>query len=64
VIAAGTRRMHDFAVTPEYFAIVSPDDLSNSPTISAPVLIVVAARVGTVRLIDNVIVDPDAGAQS
>jgi len=57
-IALATRRMADFGVAPEYFAIVSPDDLSPVATITAPVLLAVAARVGPVRLIDNAIVAP------
>ncbi len=54
--------MHTFDVTPEYFAIVSPVDLTPAATIDSRVLIAVAARVGPVRLIDNVLVDPNSGA--
>ncbi len=42
----------------EYFEIVSPEDLSPVAPIAGRVLVAVAARVGGVRLIDNVIVDP------
>jgi pantoate--beta-alanine ligase len=59
IVRAGMQRMSGFEIEPEYFAVVSPDDLSVSSTISAPVLIAVAARVGGVRLIDNMIVDPN-----
>ena len=40
----------------EYFAVVDPDTLAPPARISAPVLLAVAARVGAVRLIDNVLV--------
>src|SRR4051812_11789044 len=43
---------------PEYLAIVDPNSFTSLKTISAPALVAVAARVGPVRLIDNVILEP------
>jgi pantoate--beta-alanine ligase len=40
-------------VEPEYFELVSPDTLAPVAEIEGPVLAVVAARVGSTRLIDN-----------
>src|SRR3954454_1484854 len=45
-------------VEPEYLAIVDPNSFTSLKTISAPALVAVAARVGPVRLIDNVILEP------
>src|SRR3954471_23616663 len=45
-------------VEPEYLAVVDPASFSPLNTISAPALVAVAARVGPVRLIDNVILEP------
>jgi pantoate--beta-alanine ligase len=43
-------------ITPEYFAAVSTDTLTDVETIDSETLVALAARVGGVRLIDNVIV--------
>jgi pantoate--beta-alanine ligase len=43
-------------ITPEYFAAVSTDTLADVETIDSETLVALAARVGGVRLIDNVIV--------
>lgn len=43
---------------PEYLAIVDPLTFSPLTTIAAPALIAVAARVGPVRLIDNLVLEP------
>ncbi len=45
-------------IHPEYLAVVDPDTLEHVAEITGPVLVVVAARVGTTRLIDNVRIDP------
>ena len=42
----------------DYLAIVDPDTLSPVPRIQATVLVAAAARVGDVRLIDNVLASP------
>ena len=47
-------------VAPEYFAVVDPDTLAAASTrVAGRVLVVVAARVGPARLIDNVLIDPE-----
>jgi len=43
---------------PEYLAIVDPLTFSPLTTIAAPALVAVAARVGPVRLIDNLVLEP------
>jgi pantoate--beta-alanine ligase len=44
-------------VEPEYFELVSADTLAPVPRIEGEVLVLVAARVGATRLIDNEIID-------
>jgi len=43
-------------VTPEYLALVDPDTFDPVQTVNGRVLVAVAARVGTTRLIDNITV--------
>lgn len=61
VVATAQRTLADAGITPEYCDIVSTVDLQPVSTISSDVLIAIAARVGDVRLIDNVLVSA-AGA--
>lgn len=49
--------MKMFRVEPEYFAVVSSETLGPLRTLSGEVLLAVAAKVGGVRLIDNLLVD-------
>lgn len=56
VTRAGRETMRAHGVDPEYFALVSTDTLQPVDRVSGEALIAVAARVGSVRLIDNVIV--------
>ena len=58
-IAAGRAAMAADGVQPEYLAIVDPDTLDEAATVSGRVLVVVAARVGPARLIDNVLIDTE-----
>ena len=51
-------RMGELGVTPEYLDIVSADDFTRLDTVDRRAIIAVAARVGGVRLIDNVVVEP------
>jgi pantoate--beta-alanine ligase len=44
-------------VEPEYFAVVDADTLDRVERIDGRVLVVVAARVGPARLIDNVLIE-------
>jgi pantoate--beta-alanine ligase len=64
-VAAGERdaeRVRAIALNhlrdPEYLAIVDPSSFSPLTTIAAPALVAVAARVGPVRLIDNIVLEP------
>jgi pantoate--beta-alanine ligase len=45
-------------VEPEYLAIVDPSSFTPLTTIAAPALVLVAAHVGPVRLIDNLVLQP------
>ena len=67
VVAAGERdagRIREAAlaelgdVEPEYLAVVDPDTFAPLRTVSARTLVAVAAHVGPVRLIDNVVLEP------
>jgi pantoate--beta-alanine ligase len=59
LIAAGKQEFgNEPSARLDYLEIVDPDSLESMPTISKPVLIVVAAFIGNTRLIDNIIVDP------
>ena len=53
----GREEMKMFRVEPEYFAVVSAETLGPLRTLSGEVLLAVAAKVGGVRLIDNLLVD-------
>ena len=55
--AAGAAAMRAAGVEPEYLAIVDPDTLAPVGTGAERVLVVVAARVGPARLIDNLPLD-------
>ena len=56
-------------VEPEYLALVDPDSFQPLDSVDGRVLVVVAARVGTTRLIDNSLTEipvatPFAGAST
>ena len=51
-------RMRELGVTPEYHEIVSAEDFTALDAVDRRAIIAVAARVGGVRLIDNVVVEP------
>jgi pantoate--beta-alanine ligase len=55
VAAAGRAAMARLGVEPEYVALVGADDLLPVERIDGDVLVAVAARVGSTRLIDNTI---------
>lgn len=57
--AAGRAAMAAAGVEPEYLTVVDPDTLEEMDRIAGRVLVVVAARVGPARLIDNVIIDTE-----
>jgi pantoate--beta-alanine ligase len=58
LLAAAADAMASFAVEPEYLAIVEPDTFEAVEELAAPALLVLAARVGAIRLIDNVLLRP------
>ena len=57
-LAAGTAILNEVKIEPEYFAAVSAETLAPVRRIAEETLIVLAARFGDVRLIDNVLVRP------
>jgi pantoate--beta-alanine ligase len=58
VAAAARKHLADAGIEPEYCDIVSPVDLQPVHAIEADVLVAIAARVGGVRLIDNMLISP------
>ncbi|HXD66375.1 MAG TPA: pantoate--beta-alanine ligase [Solirubrobacteraceae bacterium] len=52
--AAGFAQLADARIEPEYLAIVAADTMEPVTVVEGDVLVAVAARVGSVRLIDNV----------
>jgi pantoate--beta-alanine ligase len=59
VAAAAARRELDAdQIEPEYLEIVDPQTLNAVELVDEPVLVAVAARIGSARLIDNVIASP------
>jgi pantoate--beta-alanine ligase len=58
VLAAGEAILAEEGIVPEYFAAVSADTLEPVTRITEETLVAIAARLGDVRLIDNVIVHP------
>jgi pantoate--beta-alanine ligase len=64
VRAAGLAAMRAHDVEPEYLELVDPDDLSPVPHLDRPALVAVAARVGSTRLIDNLLIEPPLAGSS
>jgi len=62
---AARAAMSAYGVEPEYLELVAPDTFIPVAAIGAePVLVALAARIGDVRLIDNALLEADAGAAS
>ncbi|HEX5971493.1 MAG TPA: pantoate--beta-alanine ligase [Gemmatimonadaceae bacterium] len=61
-LGAGRAVLAADGIEPEYLAAVAADTLAPVKTITAETLVPVAARVGNVRLIDNVTVQPEPAA--
>jgi pantoate--beta-alanine ligase len=53
---AAVAAMRERGVEPEYLALVDPDSFTPVESLDGPILVAVAARVGDVRLIDNVVI--------
>ncbi len=58
VESVATKAMLDRGVSPDYLAVVDPATLAPLTRIDRRALVVVAAHVGPIRLIDNIVVDP------
>lgn len=58
LLGAARGAMRDYEVQAEYLVLVDPSSLEPLERIDGPALLAVAAHVGSVRLIDNVILDP------
>jgi pantoate--beta-alanine ligase len=56
--------MAEFALEPEYLELVDPETLEPVDLLERPALLVVAARLGGTRLLDNVILEPSQPAGS
>jgi pantoate--beta-alanine ligase len=64
LLGAAESAMVPFDVEPEYLALVDADSLEEVSRLQGPALLAVAAHVGSVRLIDNVILDPSNTANA
>ena len=53
--------MAPHGIEPEYLALVDPDTFLPVDTVNGRVLVAVAARVGSTRLIDNALVQTEGG---
>lgn len=60
LVRVARETMASFDVEPEYLELVSCDTLETVTRLDEPALLAVAARVGSTRLIDNVVLDPAA----
>lgn len=61
-LARAERHLEEAGISPEYLEARDAEDLSRVSSLNGrPVLVAVAADVGTTRLIDNVLVDPAGG---
>jgi pantoate--beta-alanine ligase len=58
IATAARAAMTPFDVEPEYLALVDPEDLRPVGSVDQETLLAVAAHVGPVRLIDNIILNP------
>lgn len=64
LLGAAYSAMVPFDVEPEYLALVDAQTLEDVSHLEGPALLAVAARVGSVRLIDNVILEPSNSANA
>ena len=62
LISVAEKTMEAEGVQPEYVAVARASDASSVDEVTAPSFLAVAARVGDVRLIDNVWLDPAGGS--
>jgi pantoate--beta-alanine ligase len=64
LVDAALQTMRSFGVVPEYVALVDPETLEPVGQLAGEALLVVAARIGGVRLIDNAILEPTPASMS
>jgi len=64
LLQAGHRKLATRGVHPEYLELVDPDTLEPLEWLDRPALLAVAAPVGPVRLIDNLLLEPAAAGRS
>jgi pantoate--beta-alanine ligase len=64
LLDAAVQALDGFGVHPEYVALVDPDTLEPVAELTGPALLAIAARVGDVRLIDNVTLEPAPASKS
>jgi pantoate--beta-alanine ligase len=64
LLAPARAELERSRVRPEYLELVSPDTLEPVDELSGEVLVAIAARVGTTRLIDNISIHPVAAASA
>jgi pantoate--beta-alanine ligase len=62
LLAAAHRAATPFEVQPEYLQLVDADTLEPIETLDRPALLAIAARIGEIRLIDNVMLEPSAAS--
>jgi pantoate--beta-alanine ligase len=55
-VAAGLEELKQAGIAPEYLEVISPETMAPVTAIDGEVLVVVAAYVGTTRLIDNTMI--------
>jgi len=58
LLTAAREAMGPFRVEPEYLALVEPDTLQPLDTLTGEALMMVAAQIGDIRLIDNALLGP------
>ena len=64
VNGAAAAILADSCLQEEYLALVDPDTLEPLQTLSQPAMLALAARVGEVRLIDNIFLEPTPADRS
>jgi pantoate--beta-alanine ligase len=63
LVEAAAAQMRALGVEPEYVALVHPDTLEPVETLRGSALLLLAARVGGVRLIDNVVLEAQTASK-
>jgi pantoate--beta-alanine ligase len=61
IARAAREELAEHEIDPEYVELVTPDTLTAVETVDGPVLVALAARVGSARLIDNAVLTPTTG---